>query len=136
MENMQKPSTQAEALVFYIQKMDIEMIDLILDNDKTYQDFPKHLFVEKLEDVFEQFQNSKETELIGYAGFCDSKICPNACTGGYVFIGNKSKQKISLLIDAQGGKILDVFECSEFDIFDKNIDLSKYNTLYIEEDMF
>ena len=32
-------SNQTQAIQHFIEKMDIEMVDAFLDNDKTYQDF-------------------------------------------------------------------------------------------------
>ena len=34
-----KISNQTQAIQHFIEKMDIEMVDAFLDNDKTYQDF-------------------------------------------------------------------------------------------------
>ena len=36
-----KISNQIQAIQHFIEKMDIEMVDAFLDNDKTYQDFGK-----------------------------------------------------------------------------------------------
>ena len=38
-----KRSNQTQAIQHFIEKMDIEIIDAFLDNDKTYQDFEKKL---------------------------------------------------------------------------------------------
>ena len=36
-----KISIQTQAIQHFIEKIDIEMVDVFLDNDKTYQDFEK-----------------------------------------------------------------------------------------------
>lgn len=36
-----KISKQTQAIQHFIEKIDIEMVDVFLDNDKTYQDFEK-----------------------------------------------------------------------------------------------
>ena len=38
---MNNPRTQVEAIIHYIEKMDIEMIELILEDDKTYEGLHK-----------------------------------------------------------------------------------------------
>ncbi len=40
-----KPTTQSEAVIYYIQEMDLEMVELIMEDDKTYQDVSKATFV-------------------------------------------------------------------------------------------
>lgn len=44
-----KISNQTQAIQHFIEKMDIEMVDAFLDNNKTYQDFEKYLFISKLQ---------------------------------------------------------------------------------------
>ncbi len=50
-----KISNQTQAIQYFIKKMDIEMVDAFLDNDKTYQDFEKYLFISKLQQGFAMF---------------------------------------------------------------------------------
>lgn len=54
---------QYEAVIYFMAHLDIEMVSSFLDDDKTYQDFPKYLFVSKLIKAFEYF------EKVGI-GFC------------------------------------------------------------------
>ncbi|MBK6979288.1 MAG: hypothetical protein IPH28_21175 [Cytophagaceae bacterium] len=44
-----KPQTRLEAIIYFWAHLDIEMIDSFLKIDRTYQDFPKYLFVSKLD---------------------------------------------------------------------------------------
>jgi hypothetical protein len=46
--------TQKEAFLHYIKKMDIEMLELILDDSITYFGASKSLFLEKLAYIFKQ----------------------------------------------------------------------------------
>ena len=53
MKNLEtKINTQEEAIKFFIEKLDIEMIDAFLDDCKTYQDMQKRIFIAKLNRVF------------------------------------------------------------------------------------
>jgi hypothetical protein len=45
-------TTQRDAIKYFIEKMDIEMIDMILSNENTYQDLPKQTFIQKLSSSF------------------------------------------------------------------------------------
>ena len=106
-----KIETQAEALIHFFKKMDIEMIDDILDNDITYQDFRKPFFISKLQIAFETFKKNGDTELISEPGRCNN--C-NVCDSGFSFIGNNTGNFIDLIIQSENGKIVDLFECVEF----------------------
>lgn len=35
------PHTHAEAVIYFMANMDIEMLNMLLDKERTYQDFPK-----------------------------------------------------------------------------------------------
>ncbi|MFN8295706.1 MAG: hypothetical protein U0T69_05890 [Chitinophagales bacterium] len=129
---MQNLSTQAEAVIYYIQEMDIEMIDLILDKDKTYQEFPKREFIEKLGDAFDIMKLLHNEKLIGYPGFCGSDDCPNQCKNGYSFIGNTSNHKIDLLFEVKNGEIQDLFECSVFEILSKEKNTDFLRRVFID----
>ncbi len=38
--------TQVDAIIYFIQKLDAEMVSDILDDNLTYQEFPKHIFIQ------------------------------------------------------------------------------------------
>ena len=59
-----KISNQAQAIQYFIEKMDIEMVDAFLDNNKTYQDFEKYLFISKLQQAFAMFADLGDTHLL------------------------------------------------------------------------
>ena len=45
-------ANQIDAIKYFIEKMDLEMIDSILDNHLKYQEFEKSIFINKLSNVF------------------------------------------------------------------------------------
>jgi hypothetical protein len=65
-----KPQTRLDAIIYFWAHLDIEMIDSFLKNDRTYQDFPKYLFVSKLIKAFEQFEKSGDKVLTLHKGGC------------------------------------------------------------------
>ncbi|MFN5931940.1 MAG: hypothetical protein ACK42F_10155, partial [Sphingobacteriales bacterium] len=81
--------TQKEGLVYFIRHFYIETIDSLLDDDKTYQDFPKYLFVQKLGHALDRFIAASDGHSNTYTGTCSSAICSMGC-GGIRFIGNAS----------------------------------------------
>jgi len=55
--------TQEDAIILFIKQLDIDMINTLLDEGRTYQDMKKEIFIRKLGYVFDEFLNSGDTEL-------------------------------------------------------------------------
>jgi hypothetical protein len=45
-----------EPIIKSFQNMDLDILDILLDENKTYQDVYKEIFIEKLEIVFSHFK--------------------------------------------------------------------------------
>lgn len=104
------PRNQYEAVVYFMAHLDIELVSSFLDDNKTYQDFPKYLFISKLIKVFEQFEEAGDKVLSLHKGGCAG--CSKGCRG-FTFLGkNGNYMDILFLID--GGEIKDIYECSNF----------------------
>lgn len=116
--------TQSDAVLHFLQHLDIEMIDSILESNRTYQDFEKNIFVQKLGYALDEFIQSGDTFLNRYPGQCNSEICNFKCKG-FTFIGNHSGNYFDLIIDIQEGVIHDIYECSKFKALNSNIDKRK-----------
>ena len=114
--------TQSEAIQHFIKKMDIEMVDAFLDNDKSYQDLEKYLFISKLQIAFEKFAELGDTHLIAVEGSCNS--CDKSKTG-FTFIGNNSNNYMNIIFDTVDGKINDLYECSSFKNKEPNLNLKE-----------
>jgi hypothetical protein len=118
---MQKPTTQAEAFIYYTELMDIEILDLILNDEIEYDVDNKTMFISNLGSTFELLKSYGNNSFEAHAGFCGSKICDNSCCSGYTFISNKSRHYFNLIIKAQNGIINELFECSDFEIINDKI---------------
>ena len=77
---------QADAVRYFIQTMDIDMLCHILDEKMTFQDFPRNEFLLKLERVFADFKKNGDTFLQAIAGRCGQ--CSKD-KSGFLFVGNK-----------------------------------------------
>lgn len=104
------PKTQYEAVVYFLARLDPEMVSTILDKEKIYQDFPKHVFISKLYDAFEAFEKAGDKILTLHRGRCAG--CSKGCRG-YTFLGKKGDY-IDLLFLTEKGIVNDIFECSNF----------------------
>lgn len=101
--------------------LDINELRINLKEEYSYQDTSKDIFLSKVEEIFQAFTNSGDTELVPYSGACSSKSCYCGQTG-YRFVGNNSKNYFSLLFKVKNDDILDIFDCSAFKT---DIDLGK-----------
>ena len=109
-EQIQNPKNQVEAVVYFIAHLDIEMLNSILEDEKTYQDFPKYLFISKLIKAFEQFEKAGDSVLSLHKGGCGG--CSRGCRG-FTFLG-KQGDYMDILLLVEGSEIRDIYECSNF----------------------
>ena len=123
---------QSDAVLHFFHELDIDMLDAILDSDRTYQDFKKDVFIAKLTQSFNEFLEAGDTCLEMYPGHCNSNSC-NFNSKGFRFIGNRSKNFMDLIIDIQNGAVKDIYECSffkcfgDFESLNKQIEIDKFN---------
>ena len=111
---------QADAVIYFFQRLDIDMISDILEDNRTYQEFEKSLFVHKLGNAFDEFIKAGDTFLLCHSGYCNSKLCNYKCKG-YSFTGNNSGNYLNMIIEIKDGIVEDMYECSEFKIQAKGI---------------
>ncbi len=125
--------TQSDAVLHFLQHLDIEMIDSVLEPNRTYQDFEKNTFVQKLGYALDEFIQSGDTYLNRFPGQCNSEICNYKCKG-FTFIGNNSGHFFDLIIDIKDGVVIDIYECTLFKCLAKG--LSKNNRIVIDKSRF
>ena len=118
--NNRNLNTQADAVIYFFQRLDVNMISDILEDNRTYQDFEKPLFVHKLGNAFDEFIKAGDTFLQCHTGFCNSKLCNYKCNG-FSFTGNFSGNYLDMIIEIKDGIVQDMYECSEFKMQVKGI---------------
>ena len=101
-------------LINAISEMDIKALELILEDNVSYQDTTKTIFLLKLKEVFTDFQK-EDNKLIPYEGKCNSDECTNKNKKGIAFVGNKSGRYINFIIEEnENGSVKDIYRCSDF----------------------
>jgi hypothetical protein len=105
--------TQSDAVLHFLQHLDIEMVEAMLEENSTYQGLQKKIFIEKLGLAFNEFISDGDTFLNRHVGFCNAKNCNYKYTG-YRFIGNNSADYFDILIEIENGVVIDICECSFF----------------------
>ncbi len=119
------------SILKYMSAMDIDMLALILDESKTYQEATKEVFLEKLNVVFEKFKKENDTSLTPYPGVCKSTECSNTGCKGYSFVGNTSGTYIDLIFDDKAGEVHDIFYCHTMESEYQKLDDSNKINIYI-----
>lgn len=117
--------TQADAVLYFLQRLDIDMVSRVLEDKLTYQNFAKPLFVKKLEDALDEFIEAGDNYLNRYEGSCNSKSCNYKCKG-YSFVGNNSGNYFDLIIDFKDGVVNDIYECFSFKCEDERVLKNEY----------
>lgn len=103
-------TSQYDALVYYMETMDIDKINEVLDNQK-YSHKAKPEFIKSLNGVFEVFKDAGNTSLQAVSGVC--KGCNFGCKG-YSFIGNNDNSHLDLAFEFENDRIKDMCDCSNF----------------------
>lgn len=104
--------THYQAIVDFLSKMDIEMLESFLDLDE-YQDMPRSKFLLLLGNAFEVMKRLGDTQLEIYSGACNGCAENKGCTG-FSFVGNKTGNYLNIVIKTSDDRVIDIFECSSF----------------------
>jgi hypothetical protein len=94
--------------------MDIDVLDLHLKDEYSYQDTTKEVFLGELNNIFKSHFKLGDTSLLIYDGKCNSCDCSNSGKHCYRFVGNKSKNYFDLIFIIEGDDIRDLFDCCNF----------------------
>ena len=121
--------SKKELIIESFEKMDLNMLEVLLDENNSYQEATKEVFLNKIEEIFTKLKTKGDTRLDSYKGFCNSDECCNKGCKGFSFVGNISKNHIDLIFEESDDDVNDVYSCSDFETFDKS--LKKGNTINI-----
>ena len=128
--------TKKEYIIESIQKMDCEMLDILLEDHLTYDGAKKEVFLKKLEMSFSKFRLSGDTCLQAFKGFCDHEDFSDEVCKGYSFVGTHSKNHLDLIFDESESDVSEIYYCDFFEIDDKSIQIKnsiKLNIYYYEK---
>ena len=106
--------TKKEAIIHYFSKMDIDMLELLLDDKKTYQHSTKEIFLKKLNtEVFEEFKKNGDTQLEIHTGFCNQENC-NKGYKGFLLASSVTNNYSAFIFEETKDEIKDICCCSGF----------------------
>lgn len=117
-----------------IASMNNSLLEVLLDDYKIYQDCAKETFLEKINGIFEEFKEKKDTELMPFKGKCNSTSCENKGCTGYSFVGNVSKSYLCLIFEETENNFKDICHCYQFKTEQKIKGLKEKHSFDIEDD--
>jgi hypothetical protein len=117
---IRKINSQAEAVLYFIEKLDVEMVNDLLDPNKTYSDLDKEKFIRHLAAAFNTLIEAGDTCTTKTSGVCTGVGCDNIGCMGYSFLGDRSGLFLDLVVIEKNGKIEDIFDCAQLDIEQSN----------------
>jgi hypothetical protein len=109
-ENILNERSQYEAIVYFIERLNIDKIDELLDYQE-YSDKDKPIFIEMLKGAFERFKEAGNKRLYRESGEC--KGCNKGCKG-FAFIGDLDGSHIELVIEKSNDRVKDIYYCNIF----------------------
>ena len=109
-ENILNEKSQYAAIVYFIERLNIDKIDELLDYQE-YSDKDKPIFIEMLKGAFERFKEVGNSRLYREAGEC--KGCNNGCKG-FAFIGDFDGSHIELVMEKSNDRVKDIYYCNIF----------------------
>jgi len=116
------------------QNMNLNMLEVLLDDNRTYQEASKEVFLEKISDAFHEFKSDGDTLLKAFIGVCTSNLCPNKGCKGYSFIGNMTNNHIDLIFEEEDEEIIEIYHCNSFSTDNVNINREKLLSIDIMDD--
>jgi tetratricopeptide (TPR) repeat protein len=111
-------------------EMNISLLEVLLNDQRTYQNATKETFLEKMNVVFEQFKQLEDTTLLPYVGKCNSDSCNNKGCTGFTFIGNHSNSFVDLVFDETENDFKDIYCCCNMKA--KDAEVKKNNKFSFE----
>jgi len=108
------PKTKKQLVFQAFKNLDINLLEVVLDEDKAYNAAPKSTFIEKVKVAFEEFKKRGDTRLTPYSGTCRNSLCENYGEPGFAFIGNHSNSILSFLFETTDEEVKDMAYCGSF----------------------
>ena len=129
--------TKSQLIINALEQMDVGMLDILLDDEKTYQCATKEVFLKKLSKLFKNFQQENDTFFVARPGKCKSDECTNKGCSGYAFVGNKTDNYMSLVFEQVGDEYIDICNCNDFVADEYELEIEgtyRHRGLFLKDD--
>lgn len=113
--------------------LDAGMLEVLLNDGQSYQDVHKETFVAELKTYFEDLLNDRNYK----ADFKAVRgMCTNCSKGkkGYSFVNSDGESLMSMVFEESEDDYTDIYKCSSFKTFDREISEEWVGIHFYEED--
>ena len=115
------------------ENLDADMLDILLNDNQSYMDVTKEMFVEELRQYFKRNKSDYKSEnyFKAYPGQCTK--CNKGKTG-YSFINSQNECYMSFLFEENEEDFTDIYKCSSFDTYEKEIENEWGGIFFYDDD--
>lgn len=111
-QNPPEANSHEFALITFIQKMDSEMVELLLDDNRIYQGMTKKEFIRNMDVVFQKAQLAGDNGLAVFPFRCTGCTCQRSGISIYLFSGRRSGIAMLLTFELDNNKhVTNLYEC-------------------------
>ena len=109
-----------ELIIKAFEEMDISMLEILLNENQSYQDVDKKTFLDVLTDYFLSIKKDPEQKLDFKAvpGICDQCKIGNK---GYSFVNSIGESYMSMIFEETEDDFSDIYKCNKFKVFNDEI---------------
>jgi hypothetical protein len=120
------------SIIKAIETMNLDSLNSLLDDNLTYQDLTKDVFLEKLSELFIELKE-QDSHLVANKGFCSSVECSNNSKKGVAFFGNNSGKHFNFIFEQDDkGLVTELFHCNKFQCESENVVQENKKELFIK----
>lgn len=126
-------TNKKQLIISAFENLDAEMLDVLLNDDQSYMDVPKDVFIAELRKSFQEHKDdwNYKVDFKAFPGEC--KSCNKGKTG-YSFINSDGECYMSMVFEESEEDFTDIYKCSCFDTYDKKIEEEWAGISFYEED--
>ena len=122
-----------DLIIKAFEKLDANMLDVLLNDDQPYQDVSKDLFVAELKKYFWEMKSEN------YSVF-DYKACKGVCQNcskgktGYSFVNSEGHSFMSMVFEESEDDFTDIYKCGSFCTENKEIEEEMTGIFFYKDD--
>lgn len=125
--------TKKQLILKAFEDLDPDMLEVLLNDGQSYQDVHKETFVAELKSYFSDLRKDRDYKT-------DFKVVQGMCTrcnkgkNGYAFVNSDGESFMSMVFEESDDDYTDIYKCSSFKTFDREITEEWVGIHFYEED--
>ena len=122
-----------DLIIKAFEKLDANMLDVLLNDNQPYQDVSKALFVAELKKYFWEMK-SENYSVFDYKAY--KGVCQNCSKGktGYSFVNSEGHSFMSMVFEESEDDFTDIYKCGSFCTENKEIEEEMTGIFFYKDD--